>query len=276
MTDISEDLLAKLQNKFKNEVKQNQELIALVNKVKNGQATHHETNQFAIKIGEVLAQIFQDNLSADQLPNRRMYYNIASKVIDPLMINNYELVSNLGIEVQKTLNKKAKISIKPIKPPFNGERSQGIIQRVASTENFDDIKWLLNEPIVNFSQSVVDELIEANAEFQYESGLSPMIIRTASSGCCDWCSNLAGEYKYTATSKPPRDVFRRHNHCRCEVNYHEWDGLKQDVWSKKWNKVKDEEAVKQRVAKAVQDEEDNRQKKKIQRDLRILKAKNII
>ena len=193
---------------------------------------YHDSNQFAIKVGELLSEVFQENLSADQLPNGRMYYNIARKVVDPLMNQNYQLISENATAVQEILNRQAGLHIKAQKPKLNQGRIDGIVQRLADSEQFDDIKWILKEPIINFSQSVIDDAIKANADFQHQAGLKPKIIRTANAGCCEWCSRVVGEYDYSRNM--PKDVFRRHRNCRCETNYHPGDGKKQDVWTKEW------------------------------------------
>jgi len=49
------------------------------------------------------------------------------------------------------------------------------VNRLASEESFDDVKWLLDDPIVNFSQSIVDDSIRKNAEFHHKVGLSPKL-----------------------------------------------------------------------------------------------------
>ena len=54
----------------------------------------------------------------------------------------------------------------------------------------------LPEYTENLSMSTVDDTIRANADFHYESGLNPKIVRTSAGRCCEWCSNLAGEYDY--------------------------------------------------------------------------------
>lgn len=206
---------------------------------------YHDSNQFAIKVGELLSEVFQENLSADELPNGRMYYNIAKKVVDPLMNQNYQLISENATAVQEILNRQAGLHIKPQKPELNQGRIDGIVQRLADSEQFDDINWILKEPIINFSQSVIDDAIKANADFQHQAGLKPKIIRTANAGCCEWCSRVVGEYEYSRNM--PKDVFRRHRNCRCEVNYHPGDGKKQDVWTKEWRDSTDDDKIYKRV-----------------------------
>ena len=78
---------------------------------------------------------------------------------------------------------------------------------------------MLDEPVVNFTQSVVDDSIKKNAECQYQSGLSPKIRRISMGKCCKWCDRLVGTYDYATVRNTGNDVFRRHEHCRCTVEF---------------------------------------------------------
>jgi len=73
--------------------------------------------------------------------------------------------------VQASLNQKAGLGIKAIKPPLNKSKVDEIINRLSKEDNFEDIKWILDEPIKNFSQAIIDDAVKANAEFQYKAGL---------------------------------------------------------------------------------------------------------
>ena len=64
--------------------------------------------------------------------------------------------------------------------------------------------------------------------------LSPKIERLTNGKCCAWCDKLAGVYDYESVKDTGNNVFRRHRHCRCIVNYVPEKGKRQDVWSKQW------------------------------------------
>ncbi|MCR8969284.1 hypothetical protein [Facklamia sp. 7083-14-GEN3] len=174
------------------------------------------------------------NLSSEVLPNGKLYYNIAKKVVDPMMVNNFLLISEVSQEVQTVLNQSAGLGMRGLKPEINQDRIDGIVQRLALEESFDDIKWILGEPVINFSQSVVDDTIKTNAQFHYDAGLKPKIIRTANANCCDWCDEVAGVYDYKNVMDTGNDVYRRHRYCQCEVNYLPGDGRRQNAHSKTW------------------------------------------
>ena len=84
------------------------------------------------------------------------------------------------------------------------------------------------------------------------AGLRPRVIRTAESHCCKWCSALAGTYDYP---RVPKDVYRRHERCRCRVEYDPGEGRRQNVWNKTW--TEDEDARQARIQK-IQNPSTNR------------------
>ena len=162
-----------------------------------------------------------------------MYYNIADRVLNPTLSNNHVIVARTSAEIQEALNQSVGLGLKGIEPPVNQLRVDSIINRVVAEEVFEDVAWILQEPIVNFTQSVVDDTIQANVDFQGESGLSPRIIRvTHGTDPCDWCRSMAGIYKYPDV---PEDVYKRHDRCRCTVDYDAGDARRQNVWTREWS-----------------------------------------
>ena len=236
MEDIAPKLLKKIQDDFKNKFDNSKIIRELYRKVEQGNATYKEANEFAIEVGELLSGSFKKNLSSSVLPNGRMYYNVADRIIRDTLGNNYELVADISAKIQEILNKKAGIGIKAIKPKINEDKVRGIVDIVSGKEKYDDIAYMLGEPVVNFSQSVVNDAVRENADFQYKAGLSPKIIRTSTGKCCEWCDKLAGIYDYEAVSDTGNNVFRRHKYCRCLVEYAPGDGQRQNVHTKQWRK----------------------------------------
>ena len=97
--------------------------------------------------------------------------------------------------------------------------------------DMEQLSRVLHRALSNISQSMTDRYIEKNAQFRYNAGLSPQIIRTSSGHCCEWCNQVAGKYSYPDV---PKDVYRRHDNCDCTVEY--VVGKKsQNIWTKKWN-----------------------------------------
>ncbi len=230
--DIVPELLEKIKADFFSKAEKSAELERLLLLVRSGKANFIDAHEFSTKLGQILSEALQNNISGLILPDGKMHFNIASRILNETLGTNHKMVSTYAKQVQETLNKEAGIGLKSIQNPINQERINGLVNRLSYEEKFDDVSWILKEPIVNFSQNIVDNHIKVNADFHFKSGLKPKIVRTTDGNCCAWCSKLAGVYTYPGVNK---DVFRRHDRCTCTVDYHPGDGKKQNVWSKKWS-----------------------------------------
>lgn len=253
MMDIAPDLLVNLQQAFRTQFKASEKVQALNELIGVGKATYSEANEYAITVGQILSEVFQTHLSSTMLPEGKMYYNIAKKIVTPTLTQNYELTASYCSAVQETLNRQAGISLNAIKPDINQDRIDGIIMRLSEAENYDDIKWILDEPVVNFTQSVVDDTIKANLDFHYKSGLSPKIIRTSTGDCCAWCNEIVGEYRYP--DEVPKEVFRRHRFCRCKCEYIPAKGKTQNVWTKKAIDSEEDKALRKKQRERWENEQ---------------------
>lgn len=272
MDDIAPKLLGKIQKDFQTMFDKSEIISKLYAKVRDGTATYKEANDFAVEVGHILSKAYGQNLSSAVLPEGKMFYNIAQRIISPTMAHNYDLISEVTKEVQQSLNSKAGIGIKPMIPELNQDRINGIINRISGEDIFDKVKWILGEPVVNFSQSIVDDSIRVNAEFHGKAGMKPKIVRKIAGNCCEWCKAVAGKYSYPDV---PKDVYRRHQRCRCTVDYVPGDGKVQNVHTKQWKEEKQEKILPQwmnQYDKAVVNEPEITEKvkeiaKKVEMDL---------
>lgn len=244
--DIVPSLLKKIKSEFEGARLDSEVLKDLLSKLHHSKASYLDANQYAIEIGEILSKALGASLTNETLPDGKMYYNIAQRVLTDVLGRNYELVSDYAEQVQKNLNSEAKIGLAAQVPELNQDRIDGLVNRLASEESFDDVKWLLVDPIVIFSQSIVDDSIRKNAEFHHKVGLSPKIVRRVVGHPCKWCKSLEGSYNYPEV---PKDIYRRHGKCRCTVDYHPGNGKKQNVHTKRW--AESQKSAKIEVLKGV-------------------------
>lgn len=245
--DIVPELFDKIDKTFKLKAKESKIIKDKLKVLKNKKADYKDANEFALEVGKILADTFQDKIKTQDLPDGKMYYNIAKRLIEPNMVRNHDLVSEYSKEVQSQLNKQANISIEAQKADLNQDRINKLVDKITKYDSYDDGKWLLNEPIINFSQAIVDDTIKKNADLHYKAGLRPKIIRREKGNCCDWCKAIAGVYDYQEVKNTGNNVFRRHRHCRCTVDYVPGDGKKQNVWSKEWKDIEKDDKIKERI-----------------------------
>lgn len=234
--DIVPGLLDDIQKDFEKEYNSNKVIKSVLEKISNGTATYEDAHAYSIEVGEALSKSYLAHITEDMLPDGRMYYNIANRIVTPTMTNNYNLTSEVSLIIQDMLNQADKLGLKAVKAPINKSKIIGIVDRLSDGDTFDDVSFLLGSPIVTYTQSVVDDTVKANVEAHYKRGLSPVIKRIVHGHACKWCMNLAGTYAYP--DDVPSDVYRRHDNCRCTVTYDPRDGSRriQDVHSKKYEK----------------------------------------
>lgn len=246
MEDIAPQLLEAIAKDFHSSYEASGKIKTLLQKVKENTATFAQAQEYALEVSRLIGLAYERNVSSAVLPDGRMYYNIASRLLPENLDENYRLVSQYAAGVQKSLNEKAGIGMKGQIPEKNEDRIRGIVEVAANAEHYDDIAGLLPGIFDNFCQNVVDETIKANVNFQGKAGLVPKIFRRAERKCCEWCNNLAGEYRYPNV---PEDVYRRHERCRCIVDYDPGSGKLQNVHTKQWKT--DQDSAKMEAQKVV-------------------------
>lgn len=247
MEDMAPALLKKIQSAFHSKFEKSGEISELYSLVRSGEATYKQAQDFAVETGKILSEVFAENISSGILPNGKLYYNIAERIIPPMLKNNYNLTADIAKEVQNAINRAAGLNITAVKPELNRDKVNGIIDIVSGADKYDDISYMLRDPIVNFTQCVVDDTVKANADVQYKAGLSPKIVRTSIGKCCEWCSRITGTYDYESVKNSGNNVFRRHKNCNCLVEF-VVDKQVQNVHSKRWA---DEGDIGQRIANAT-------------------------
>lgn len=232
--DIAPGLLEAVRKDFVARLGGNTRAAALLQQIQAGNGGYAQAGDYAEEVGRALADAFAAHLSSAALPDGRMYWNIADRVIRPLLEEDHALAAQAAQAVQQHLNETAGIGLRAQKADLDPDRINGILNKLCTAERYDDVAWVLGEPVITFSRAAVDNTLRRNAEFQSEAGLRPRIIRRAEAGCCKWCQALAGTYRYPRDV--PEEVYQRHERCRCVVEYDPDNGagMRQDVWSKRW------------------------------------------
>ncbi|WP_326931504.1 hypothetical protein [Enterococcus avium] len=244
MDDIVPSLLETIEIQFMEQTNKSTKLNKLLEKLRLKKSTYLDANEYAIEVGKILAQIFDVNITADILPDGRMYFNIADRVLNTTLKKNHELLSSYVNTVQTDLNHEADLKLKAQVPDLNQDRIDGLINRIAIESSFDEIKWILNDPIINFCQSIVDDSIKKNADFHARAGLNPTITRRVRGNACDWCRSLAGTYEYYSE---PAEFYHRHERCTCTVEYNPKDARGfQNSHTKKWRDPERQTKIEQR------------------------------
>lgn len=244
MKDISPELLRDIQDTYSKLLEENSVIAGIKKKIESKTINYNDAFEYAGQAGEAYAAAFKKVLNSEALPDGKMYWNIAQSVVKPTLEDMYDKVADVAQITQKQLNEAANIGIKALRVTNKEDRIEGLLNRLASEETYDDISWILDRPVVTMAQSVIDDSVKINSEFQYKAGMKPKIIRTAAGGCCKWCTARAGIFIYPDV---PKDIYRRHENCNCTVVYNPGEGKKyQNVWSKEWKNVGEHDKINNR------------------------------
>ena len=201
--------------------------------VEDGVATYSDALTVARRFGQCLSDAILKTLSGQSFAGKTFseaeLRSMVTEFLPDAFRKIHGLVTAITSVAQDNLNKQAGIGLKSVTPEFRADKVDDLAAKFNSYETLDESEWVLDEPVKNASQSIVADAVKANAEFQYKSGLTPIIKRTMNGSCCDWCRNLAGTYKYP--NEVPKDVYRRHSYCNCLVEYKGTSGDTNDVHS---------------------------------------------
>lgn len=238
MSNLGESLLDEVRRLFEAKTASDAELARLAKRIRDG--TYYEASDYAVRLGELLGESLNESTKTLAFMSKE----VAQEVLDPMLRQDHDLLALVIEMVQKRLNEANGIGLNPVIPEVDTNRIAGIIEKVASGQTLDEVRWMFGEPIINYSQSVVDQAIRDNAKATSKVGLTAYIVREAEAAGvkqitrgkkkvtykvpCKWCAALAGRYKST---EAPKDVYRRHESCRCHLTY-EYGGRRQDAWSK--------------------------------------------
>lgn len=228
MADIAKQLVEAVEKAFTRNCKTDIVVSGIERTLKKNGVSYREAEEYAARLGELLAKAYQENITPDLLPDGKLDADMAEELLRTLLTQNYERAAEVAARVQTSLNRSAGLGMKGLQSGVNEDRLDGLINKAASYESYDKAAWMLNEPVVNYTQSAVEDTIRKNADAHFNSGLQPKIKRISVGGCCKWCNGLAGVYAYPVK----REIYKRHERCRCLVLYDPRDGKIQNAHSK--------------------------------------------
>lgn len=219
--DVDATLKA-VSDSFYADYNKNKKLSRLYQKVRDGTATYKQANDFAIEVGNILVKSYKSNLETES-----MDFATALKLLNNPMNNNYKLISEYCDSVQSILNGKYRMQVNSVIPNVNQDRINGLAKAVSTAKTEIEAVNLFGEPIINFSQSVVDDVVRENARFASDLGFTPQIVREYEGPHnergrivdCKYCQGLAGTYDYADVKSGNSEVYKRHEGCRCTLTY---------------------------------------------------------
>lgn len=259
MSDFGQTLLSDISKRFNANLRADKKIRQLARKVRDS-TDYNDASQYASRLGELLSEA----MNAETVDLSFMSEEVARELLFPLLEGDYGLVCEAVEAVQKNMYSSLETGLNVALPELDTNRIEGLVKKIASYDTFEEARWLIDEPIVNYSMSVVDQGMRDNAKKASGVGFTAKIVREPEPfGLksrkigrktytyrvpCKWCSGLAGKWDY---EDAPDDVYKRHAFCRCTVTY-TIDGSRQDVYSKRMWSESDASAKAEQIREAEQ------------------------
>lgn len=216
MIDIVPALNSDISDRYNDLLSRSKSIDKYKTKLSDGVATYKDAYAYAGEVGNIRAKAFKNCINSNVLPDGKMYYNIANEVVRGALETDHSAIADYCQKVQAISNKRNGIGLAVQVPDLDEDRLMGFINRISYEPIYDDIAWILDEPVKTFDRKIVDDSVKKNAEFQYSAGVKATVVRIADSGCCLWCDGLTGEFTYPSV---PSEIFARHDNCKCTLEY---------------------------------------------------------
>ena len=223
--------------------------------------TLEDVQKYSEHLGEAASKALRDTVGANALTDERFKQEIASRLIRPMLEQDFDDIQATANTVQKIHDESDGIGLNGLSADFPEDRAAGLVEKLSGSENVEEARKYLGEPIVNFHMHGYDSWVHTNAKFRAEVGMTSRIIRRGHFGMCAWCAALVGTFEYDEDSMP-RDVFRRHKYCKCVILFSSGRGKVQDVHSKiEYSSIRDARVARLRQLAQQQSEEADARKK---------------
>lgn len=204
--DIREPFLAEIAAD-----KRAQELLEMINA---GTGTYSTASEYAARIGDCLARVLRV-----YAPDMNISEWDIENLIPQSLGLDHSIVAEACQTVQESLYTDAGLGLRYVEPKFDFDRAYGIVTELQNNPEFVNIADTFYDQLANFSQNVVDESIRSNAEVLSRAGITSRVIRVAEHDACKWCRRIQGSYDYEDVKGTGNDVWRRHENCRCTIDY---------------------------------------------------------
>lgn len=225
MTDIAPELYAKIQADFKAGVNNNVDVQKFMQKVLKGKAKQIDMHELSRLLGVEASKALKANLVLKTLPDERLYWNIAEKTIQPLLIEAYKNVNAYAIIQQDFEDKRAGIGVEIVKGGRPENRAREVMEMAVNSLTQEELDNALTDPTITAVQKYYDDFQKENAKLRHDLGLKETVVRVydgkgLKNGTepCTWCLARAGVWDYETASK--NEVFARHPGCGCTIEHH--------------------------------------------------------
>lgn len=212
-----------VQEEVRERLARDPQLVKLRQKIESGKGTYADTAAYSIRAGKLLGEVFSRRLP--EIPPEQR-----EQLCVDLLHDQYIDINAAVDTVQRFMDEAQGFHLAPQHAPFDSERGHQIGSSLRDlSKPVEVLQRRAKAAPETAVKAMHDDRMKSEAKFRSRAGLKCFITRKAVSGCCAWCTAMAGRYAY---GEEPDDIYRRHDNCDCTVTF-ENGRKRQDVWSKR-------------------------------------------
>lgn len=136
--DVAPKLLEEINNTFNGKVKTDPLIKSLKKNAQDGKAILKDAYTYTTRISKHATDSVVLVLRADNLPDGKLYWNIAERTILPFFRAVHEQIIDYAVSATECEDKKIGIGLKPIRPAFNEERLKTVLNALVNYSLEDD------------------------------------------------------------------------------------------------------------------------------------------
>ncbi|MDD6299441.1 hypothetical protein [Hornefia butyriciproducens] len=136
--DIVPELYERIHKDFRSRIAINPWIRAFRKKLKAGTATQKAASHYAMLIGRSAGEALANGLTEDNLPDGKIYWNIAKRTIEPILRESTDMVNDAMVSIIDVMHKRKRIGIKPQRAEFNQGRCDAIMSKIVNLSLLED------------------------------------------------------------------------------------------------------------------------------------------
>jgi len=130
--DIVPELHDRIHADFERKINSSKKIKTFRSRLEKKTADAKGVSLYAAELGVCAAYALTRNLTEENLPDGKLYWNILERTVEPLLKEINELVIAAASEQQKIVDEKAGINIQPIAPDFPSYRVRDFMNKLIS------------------------------------------------------------------------------------------------------------------------------------------------
>ncbi len=140
--DAVPELLDQILAEYEKQIEGNQFISSFLKRLEKETAKDSDVSLYGNELGECAAKAFLKYIAPENLPDGKLYWNIAERVINTLLTDVYSRVNDAADSVQKVNDERDNIHIKPQHEPYPAAQIRRLVDKAIEVFEKGTDEWI--------------------------------------------------------------------------------------------------------------------------------------